>query len=196
VKEMNKNKTIRYGENWIDENELPVSRLLKPIRKKDDLYPKDEEERREYWDFIYWAMTREHAVLLSIPTQKDESNFCFSDFDELGNDVSAFNTMDFQRLCPDRFNKYHYKLKKVYEKVKDLALLHSCISYTEGKKNILQRYNNLVENEFRDKAKMYLETYKKYPYWVDKDKLIEKIAELNSRIRKCKRIWKENAYSD
>jgi len=195
VKEMNKNKTIQYVENWIDENELPVHPFLKPIRKKDDLYPKDEEERQAYWDFIYWAVTREHAMLFSIPTQKDEYDFFFSEFDELGNDVSAFNTMDFQRLHPDRFNKYHYKLKKIYEKVKDLALLHSCISHAEGKKNILQRYNNLVENEFRDKAKMYLETYKKYPNLVNKDKLIEKIAELNIRIRKCKRIWKEYAYS-
>ena len=192
---MNKNQTTRYGENWINEAELPVHPYLKPISRFDGLYPEDAEEREAYWDFINWAMTREHAVLLNIPKSQNEC-YWFIELDEFGNDISVFNTMDFQRLHPDRFNKYHYRLKKVYEKVKDLALLHSCISQDEGKENVFKKYRSLVEDEFSDKAKMFLETYKKYPHLVNKDKLIEKIAEQNSRIRRCKRIWKEYAYSD
>jgi hypothetical protein len=58
----------------------------------------------------------------------------------------------------------------------------------------MRRYEILVQNEFRDKAILLLETYKKYPHLVNKEKLLERIAELNSRIRKCKRIWKEHAF--
>ena len=195
VKEMNKKQIRKQVESWIDEKDLPIHPFLKPISRFDGLYPEDDEEREAYWNFINWAMTREHAVLLSIPKPENEYDWCI-EVDEFGNDISVVNTMDFQRMHPDGFNKYHYRLKKVCEKVKDLALLHSCISHDEGKENIFKRYRSLVENEFSDKAKMFLETYKKYAHWVNKREIISEIGKLNSRIRKCKRIWKENAYSE
>lgn len=194
VLNMNKNQTKE--QELIDVEELPVHTYLQPIRVFDGLYPEDEEERQAYWDFIKWAMTREHAVLLSIPQQKNESDIWQNDLDEFGNDSSAFNTMDYQKLHPSTFNKYQYRLTKIYEKLKDLALLHSCISQPKGRENTMQRFKSLVENEFRDEAIMLVETYKKYPHLVNKEKLIERISELNRRIRKCKRIWQEYAYTD
>lgn len=189
---MNKNQIKK--QNLVGVEELPVHPYLQPIGVFDGLYPEDEEERQAYWEFIKWTMTREHAVLLSIPQQKYERDIWQNDLDEFGNDTSAFNTMDYQRLHPSTFNKYQYRLTKIYEKIKDLALLYSCISHADGKENTLQRYNILVQNEFRDKAILLLETYKKYPHLVNKEKLLERIAELNCRIRKCKHIWQEHAY--
>ena len=180
----------------IDEEELPVHPHVKPVSRFDGLYPQDVEELEAYWDFIHWAVTREHAVLFSIPKPQKENDFWQIELDELGNDISAFNTVDFQRLNNSKFDKYQYKLKKTYQRVTDLALLHSCISDEKGKKNIHQRFKNLVEKEFRDRAVMLVETYKNCKVRMNKDKVIEEIGELNSRIRKCNEIWKMHAYED
>ena len=95
---MNKNQTKE--QELIDVEELPVYPYLQPIRVFDGLYPEDEEERQAYWDFIEWTMTRKHAVLLSVPQQKNESDIWQIELDEFGNDSSAFNTMDYQKLHP------------------------------------------------------------------------------------------------
>jgi hypothetical protein len=194
VLNMNKNQTKE--QELIDVEELPEHPCLQPIRVFDGIYPEDEEERQAYWDFVTWTMTREHAVLLSIPQQKNESDIWQNDLDEFGNDSSAFNTMDYQKLHPSTFNKYQYRLTKICEKIKDLALLHSCISQPEGKQNTWHRFKGLVEKEFRDEAILFVETYKKYPHLVNKDKLLERVSQLNSKIRKCKQIWQEYAHTD
>jgi hypothetical protein len=183
-------------EQWILEEDLPPKATLKPISKFDGLYPEDDEEREAYWDFIHWAINREHAVLLHIPKPQNENNFWQLDLDESGTDVSAFNTVDFERMYPQTFNKYAYKINKIYEKVQDLALLHSCISHEEGKENVHRRFTNLIENEFKDNAAMLVETYKKYPQFLNKEKLFDRVTELNRNIRKCNQIWQQHAYQD
>lgn len=191
---MNRNKLSQIGEtvdSWIAEEDLPVRPFLKPIRKFDGLYPDDEEEREAYFDFMRWAMSREHLVLLCIPKPNNETDFWQVELDEFGNNVSAFNTMDFRRLHP--FRKYNFKLKKIYEKVRDLAQTHSCISHEEGRDNIYLRFKNLVENEFRDEAVVLLDSYKKYPQWVNREKLFDRVRQLNREIRKCKQIWRSYA---
>jgi hypothetical protein len=135
-------------------------------------------------------------VLLSIPKPENEHDFWALEIDESGGDVSAFNTMDFERTHPHRFDKYAYRLEKIYERVHDLALLHSSISNEQGKKNIHQRFRSLVEKEFRDKALMLLETHRRYPHLVNKEKLFNEITEQNRRIRKCNDIWKKLAYQE
>ena len=47
------------------------------------------------------------------------------------------------------------------EQVKDLALLHSCISQPEGRKNIQARFEALVENEFREPLLSLVDRYKR-----------------------------------
>jgi len=183
-------------QNWILEEDLPPKANLKPISRFDGLYPEDEEERQAYWDFIHWAINMEHAVLLYIPKQQNEQDFWQLDLDETGTDISAFNTVDFEKMYPHNFNKYAYKLKKIYEKVQDLALLHSSITTDEGKRNVHRRFINLIERQFRDKALMLLETYKKYPQLVNKEEVHKKIAGLNRQIKKCNQIWQQYAYQD
>ena len=183
-------------ESWIHAEEFPPPASLKPASKWDGLYPEDEEELEAYWDFIHWAMAQEHSVLLSVPKPEIEYDFWDVELDEFGNNVSAFNTVDFERMYPQGLNKYAYRLKKIFEKVSDMALLHSCISHDEGKKNTHERFKNLVGNEFRDRAVMLLETLRNYGVWVDKARIFREIAALNGRIRKCNQIWQKHAYQD
>ncbi len=164
---------------------------LKPISRFDEIYPDDEEEYQAYWDFIHWSMMREHAILLIIPKSENQNEFWQSNIDEFGTDTSAFNTIDYQRDHRDGFDKYQYRCKKIFEKVKDLALLYSCLTTEDGKQNIFNRYVSLVENEFSDPAKSMLQTYKNNPHIKNKDKVVERIKELNRRIRKCKQIWQK-----
>lgn len=186
---MNAEQIKRNVEVWILEEDLPMRAGLKVLKGFDPYEGMDENEIEAYWDFINWYLSQEHLALTSIP--KQESDFWTVELDELGDNVSAFNTHDFERLHP--FNKYHYKLKKIYEKMKDLAITHSCISNEEGRKNTRQRFVNLVEKEFSDEGKMLLDTYKRYPQWVNKYKLFERIEEINSKVRKCKSIWRKYA---
>lgn len=181
-------------ESWIAQDEIPAPSCLKPVKKWDLYSEMDDEEFEAYLDFMQWYLGQEHLPLLSIPKTEHEVDFWAMELDESGHDVSAFNTIDFQRLHPYRFDKYQYKLKKVYEKVKDLAITHSCISNEQGKRNTHQRYVNLVENEFRDRGLKLIESYKNNRLQMNKVKLKREIAALNSKIRKCKKIWQEYAY--
>jgi len=52
-------------DSWIEESALPVRSNIKPIKMFDGLYPEGD-ELEAYWDFIHWAMNREHQVLLAI----------------------------------------------------------------------------------------------------------------------------------
>jgi len=87
------------------------------------------------------------------------------------------------------FDKYGYRVKKVLEQVKDLALLHSCISQPEGRKNIQTRFENLVSQEFRNTL---LEVVERHRKTFDEDRRFElrcKIARLSKYILECKAIW-------
>ena len=189
-----KQEISKQVQNWILEQDLPSKASMRPINRFDGLYPESEEEKQAYWSFISWAINSEHAVLLYIPKQKNENDFWQLDLDESGTDVSAFNTADFERLHKHGFDKYAYKIKKIYEKVENLALLYSCITTEAGKTNIHRRFIALVENEFKDEASMLLETYTKHSQFINKEKVFNKIAELNKQIRKCNSIWRKHAH--
>ena len=71
-------------------------------------------------------------------------------------EYSAINTHDFQDgLKP--FNKYGYAMKKIMERVKDLAILHSCISSPEGRANAHRKYEALLEAKFRSRLAQLIE---------------------------------------
>ena len=149
-------------ESWILEEDLPSRASLKPVRQFDGLVPEDDEEREAYYDFISWYLSQEHLTLSSIP-RPEEPDFWQVEFDEFGNNVSAFNTHDFERL--HRFNKYHYKLKKMCERVRDLAITHSCISDEEGRKNVRDRFLNLVRSDCKEKMMTFFKIWREYAYW-------------------------------
>ena len=195
VSRMDTTRTAQIVDCWIAEQELPTKANVSIERTADRYFSptKDmtDDEAESYWEFVHTAMNLEHQTLLSVP-MPEGIDFWPVELDENGNNVSAFNTHDFAKL--QQFNKYHYRLKKIYERVKDLAITHSCISDDDGKKNTIEKFNRVVEYEFRSKALMLLETYNRHKVWIFKERLVEQIEELNKQIRRCKRIWGDYAY--
>jgi hypothetical protein len=109
----------------------------------------------------------------------------------VGNE-SAFNTWDFHRTQRP-FNRYAYRIRKILEQVRNLAIYHSSTSQPEGKANIQRRYDNLVQNEFRDRLFVLVERYQRAIDEGQRYELRRKIAELNRRIIQCQKIWKDYA---
>jgi hypothetical protein len=134
-------------------------------------------------EFIRCYLQREYELLLSIPKQEPGWDFFVENFEE-----SAFNTYAFQR---DKrlFDHYHYRIKKVLERVEDLAVLHSCLLSEGGRRRTRQRYEALVEVEFRDKVLRLAEMYKRSYSSERRYDIKRRIGELNKRIIECSVLW-------
>jgi hypothetical protein len=180
-------QTIRETvDRWVEEESHQRTLALKVIRQNDPWRDMPEEEIEDRREFIRCYINKDFELLLSIPIQPQENDFWFSSYEEFME--SAFNTYDFQK---DRkpLDKYGYRIKKVLEQIKDLAILHSCISQPEGRNNIQKRYKSIVENEFRSPILNLVERLNKV---TDKEKrleIIQKIVKLNQRIFDSKKIW-------
>jgi hypothetical protein len=192
VKKMNQRQINIHVDRWIEEDDLPVRASLKVIHRNDPDYEMTEDEIEDRKEFIRCYILKDFATLLMIPVQKFGSDFFVEDWEE-----SAFNTEDFYRVYPSsQFNRYAYRIKKVMEKVMDLAILHSCISSSRGRMRTQNRYENLINFEFGNRAATLT---KKYRMTTDPEKrfvLRERISELNKRIFECKRIWEQYAPRD
>jgi hypothetical protein len=188
-KKMNSTEQISYTvDTWVDEEFLPVAPTLKVIRQNDPWSGMDEEEVEDRKEFIRCHINKDLELLFMIPTQPKENDFWFSSYQEFIE--SPFNTHDFQR-SQRPFNKYAYRIRKIMEQVKDLALLHSSISQPEGRANILRRYENLVENEFREGLLSLVDRYKRTFDEERRFELRRKIARLSRHILECKKIWEK-----
>ena len=160
-------------------DDLPVRAGLKVRRCNDPWQGFNDEMHESHRDFIAWFLKREHEVMLSIPSEDKNTDSFFiypDDYEE-----SAFNTCDFHRHKGNfSFDKYGYRLKKIMERVNDLAMMHSCISDEESRNNVKQRCRSFMENEFLIDA---LEAQKK------KDN--RKANRLFKYIEQCKQVWQE-----
>jgi hypothetical protein len=79
------------------------------------------------------------------------------------------------------------------EQVRDLAIFHSSTSQPEGRANIQRRYENLVQNEFRDRLLNLVQRYQKAADEERKFLIRRKIVQLNRKILECQEIWEEYA---
>lgn len=187
-----KRKTISIEvDRWITEQELPTRPFLKRISQYDDLYPEDPDEYEAYCDFISWYLSLDYLPLTIIPAVATEKFVI--EVDEFGNNVTAFNTVDYLRLNP--FSKYHYRIKKMYERVKQLAIAFSTNSTREGKEIAIERFKQLINSEFRDKVIEILRTLTINPEHPKKNDLLEKIQDYNAKIRRCRQIWDQETGS-
>ena len=182
-------------DTWIDEDELPVTAKLKIVRIDDPDYGLTQNEIQDRNEFIRCYLMNDFKLLTLIPKQLSESDFFIIDCNVLDDEYSAFNTHDFQRLLRP-FNKYGYAMKKIMERVKDLAILHSSISSQEGRSNTHRRYEHLVEQEFRGRLMALIDQYR----WTDDEDrrfpLKGKIGEVSRRVLECKNIWEQFAPRD
>ena len=120
------NQISKTVDTWISKEEIPVSPILKIIRKKDPWYGMSEEEVEDRKEFIRCYINKEFEIILQIPIPPTENDFWFASYQDFLE--SAFNTYDYQK-DQRPFNKYAYRIKKIMEEVKDLAILHSSISH-------------------------------------------------------------------
>jgi hypothetical protein len=174
-------------DKWIKE-EIGRPAILRVIRANDPWEGMSEEEIEDAREFIRWYVNKDFAVLLLIPTPPRENDFWYSDYEEF--QESAFNTHDFQALQRP-FNKYAYRIKKIVERVKDLAILYSCISSDADREDTRSRYDNLVSHEFRNRLLYLVEKHRKESDEDERFLLRRKIAELNRRILECKILWEK-----
>ena len=118
-----------------------------------------------------WFFRRDDAILNSLPV-KGSAGFFIDEFE-----TSAFNTADFQKGKP-KFDKFGYRLKKILERVSDLAMQHSCISDEAGRDNLKRRCQAFVEVELLSDA---LEAQKKGDR--------RKYNRLMWHIKECADVW-------
>jgi len=196
LREVLKMKTAEHVgcevDSWIAEEELPVRAQLKVIRQNDPDYGLTEDELDERNEFIKWYLLQDYVPLLVVPRQASEPGFLIYEVDVTSPEYSAFNSHDFQdRLKP--FNKYGYAMKKIMERVQDLAILHSSLSNEEGRLNTQRRFEAFLEARFRRRLAYLIDWCQ---FTDDPDRKFDlklKIAELTRRIMEAKRIWERYA---
>ncbi len=175
-------------DKWMEEEQIRKPGFLRVIRANDPWEGMSEEEIEDAREFIGWYVNKDFAVLLLIPTHPRETDVWFSDYEEFR--TSAFNTQDFVAMQRP-FNKYGYRIKKILERVKDLAILYSCLTSAEGREDVLGKYEALVNREFREKLMNLVEKYR-LPEDLDEKMLLKaKIAKVSRHIMKCKAVWQK-----
>ena len=175
-------------ENNIPEEELPVKAGLQVVRKSHPDYGLSEEDIADRNEFIRCHLVRELELLMMIPSPEQEENFFIPDFHVGADNYSAFNTHDFQRTMAP-FDKYGYAMKKIMERVADIAILYSVMTRNEGRDNTARRFNALIDYEFREPLFRYVDRYKAAKTEEQKERLKRKIGDLNRRIIEAKAAW-------
>ena len=175
-------------EKWIEEEQASRPVLLRVIRINDPWYGMSEDEIEDRREYIRWYLNKDFELLLLIPLHPRETDFWFSSYQEFLE--SPFNTHDFQdRRKP--FDKYGYRIKKVMERVKDLAIMYSCLTTPEGRSIVQARFENLVDREFREELLNVVERYHRTLEIRTQLELRLKISKLNRQILECKAVWQK-----
>jgi hypothetical protein len=177
-----------YTENCIPEESLPPRAGLKVIRSTDPYYGLDAEEIQDRIEFIRCYLLKDFEVLLLIPKQEYNEEFFVTDITTTDPQYSAFNTVDFQNRCKP-FDKYGYAMKKIMERVRDLAIMHSSISNPVDRAMVAQRVENFLDINFRDRLAESIVEYKNNWSIGKRSTLRRKIADLNRRILEARKIW-------
>lgn len=175
--------------NWIDENEIPVRATLKVIHVNAPDYGLSQDEISDRNEFIRWYILHEFEALLSIPVQITETEFFIKDFED-----SAFNTHDYYREHPHTgFNKYAYRMRRIMEKVENLAIIFSVLGSEQGRDNTQARYQRLVNREFKNRlVEIEGRLARTCNPW-SRQSLMKKSAELKRRIMDCQKVWEQYA---
>jgi len=155
----------------MDIYDLPVA--LKKVGKFDLYSEFDDEMVEDYRDYMSWFMRKDDALLGHIPA-KVSKGFFVTEFEE-----SAFNTCDFQNGKP-KFDRYGYRIRKVMERVGDLAMQYSCIRSKEGRAGVRKMFESLMQSEFLIEA---VDALNEGDTW--------KAKRLYGKVEACKKVWDE-----
>ncbi len=165
--------------------DAPVPAGLKILRNSDPWLGYSDDEKDETLEFIAWYVQSEHEPIMRVAEQgQTRAWFDWSDSE------SAFNTWDFERVCGKfEVDKRRYRIGKVLEGIRDLAIMHSCLSHEEGKRNTLGRAMFLIEDEFMGPA---VEHMRLSQVTRDHEQAFEhrsKARELVGLVEKAAEIW-------
>ena len=182
-------------DRWIAEEQLPVRATLKPIKGFDPYDGWSEDEVVAYSDFMQWWLSQDHLLILSLPIAEDDDWLPPMELDQDGNNISAFNTHDFDRRYKP--NTEHWLIRQLFDELRNIAIDHSCISDEAGKAELKAKYDRLVDRKIVRQRNWLLWRYENIGcQHEDSGKIRAKIATLNSRIHKAQQLWKEVAYWD
>jgi hypothetical protein len=179
-------------DGWIVEEELPAPARLKLVRTTDPDYGLTEDEIADRNEFIRCQLSEDFEPLTWVPRQDPQDDFFIADLTVEDEEWSAFNTHDFQRMQRP-FNKYGYAMKQIMERVKDLAIMHSSISFEKDREDVHQRYESFVNYQFRNRLLALSTRYRRTRKPETRIWLKRRVAELNRRILECKNIWERYA---
>jgi hypothetical protein len=191
---MNYKQKAVFG-TCIPEEELPARVGLRVERKSDPDYGLSDDEIADRNEFIRCYLVRELELLMMLPGNEEDTDFFIPDCDVTDEAYSAFNTVDFQKSMKP-FDKYGYAMKKIMDRVKALAILHSSIGREEGRQNIVRRFDSLIEFEFREPLFSYIDRFKAAKTEEQKERLKRKIGDLNRRILEARKTWERYAPID
>jgi hypothetical protein len=186
---------MRYERNCIPEEELPPRAGLVVIRENDPNFGLSDTEIQDRIEFIRCYLLKDLEAILLVPRQDYADDFFVQDYLVVDGGYSAFNTADFQNTMRP-FNRYGYAMKKIMEHVKDFAVMHSCISQPEHRKEVYQKFRNYVARKFGYQLEefamqLHLEGSAQKRY-----SLKQKIRQLEQKIRQCQKIWERYAPPD
>ena len=191
---MNYTQKAVYG-TCIPAEELPARAGIRVERLSDPDYGLSEDEIADRNEFIRCYLVREFELLMMLPGNEEGTDFFIPDCHVTDEAYSAFNTVDFQNTIKP-FDKYGYAMKKIMDRVKALAILHSSISREEGRQNIGRRFDSLIEFEFREPLFSHVDRFKAAKTEEQKERLKRKIGDSNRRILEARKTWERYAPID
>jgi hypothetical protein len=189
------NRQKKLCKYFIPEEELPVTAGIRIIRQNDPDYGLSDDEIADRNEFIRCHLARELELLMILPGNKEGTDFLIPDCHVTDEAYSAFNTVDFQNTMKP-FDKYGYAMKKIIERVKALAILHSSISREEGRQNIVRRFDSLIEFELREPLFSHVDRFKATKTEERKESLKKKIGDINRMIHEARKTWERYAPID
>ena len=162
---------------------------VRPVNLNDPWNGYTEDEKDEAMEFIAWYIQSEHEPILRLSgATKTESWFDWNDPE------SAFNTNDFEQTCGKfEVDKWRYKCSLLMEQIKELALMHSCLSNEDGRLNTHNRARIIVENEFLNPAIEHLKKSQRSHDWEQKAYHRHKYREFLNLVSEAAKVWKEHS---
>jgi hypothetical protein len=186
---------MRYERNCIPEEEFPPRAGLVVVRETDPNLGLCDTEIQDRIEFIRCYLLKDFEVILLVPRQDATDDFFVQDYLVMDGCYSAFNTVDFQNTMRP-YNKYGYAMKKIMERVKDLAVMHSCISQPEHRKEVYRRFKSFVARKFGYQIEEFAMQHHLEGSAQRRYSLKRKIAQLEQKIRQCQKIWEQYAPPD
>jgi hypothetical protein len=186
-------RTVEHIEdNRIAAEDLPAPASLKVIRRSDPNYGLSEDEIQDRHEFINCYMLQEFELLMMIPKQAQGNEFFMCDCTVEDAEYSAFNTHDFQD-AQKPFNKYAYAVRKTLERVKELAVMHSCISQPENRKLMFDRFKSFMAFKFIDRVEELARDLHTDISKAAQAQIKREIAKIGRSVQQCKAIWEQHA---